>query len=282
MKRSIATLFSAALITGTYVAAQSPSSSRVPRLWTDDALRAWALPIAGVKTTPNFYTEAEYYAAPIDELRTYPVYRKGRAPKGYREWILAQGPRPLVEPQKLETEADWIAAGRDVFDGMDLGENRTDDPRAFAWIDDSELQARERVPVTNDGIIPDVRFVVDHDGRLKVTLGECTACHLRALPDGSLIRGAQGNLPLTISLAAINFEHADQVRKREGTLSAPNEASYAAFAVPWLKDDINASLKTMPKEELERVVGEPTVAGTFTRFNGSPWFTNRTADLIGV
>ena len=39
---------------------------------------------SGVNATPAFYSEAEYYAAPVDELRTYPVYVKGREPRGYR------------------------------------------------------------------------------------------------------------------------------------------------------------------------------------------------------
>jgi hypothetical protein len=39
---------------------------------------------------PAFYSESEYYAAPVDELRTYPVYVKGREPSGYRDWIRAR------------------------------------------------------------------------------------------------------------------------------------------------------------------------------------------------
>jgi hypothetical protein len=54
---------------------------RTPRLWTDEALSGWALPIAGVNATPRFYTEAEYYSAPVDEVRTYPVYLKGASPQ---------------------------------------------------------------------------------------------------------------------------------------------------------------------------------------------------------
>lgn len=130
MRRLLAA--SAVVLGATALAAQPAGPTRTPQLWTDEALAGWALPIAGVNATPTFYSEAEYYAAPIDELRTYPVYVKDREPKGYRDWILKQGPQPLVALEKLKGDADWIAAGQEVFDGMDLGENRITDRRAFA------------------------------------------------------------------------------------------------------------------------------------------------------
>ena len=79
------------IATAVSLGGQPQPAPGVPRLWTADALRGWALPIAGVNATPNFYTEAEYYKAPVDEVRTYPVYVKGREPKNYREWMRRQG-----------------------------------------------------------------------------------------------------------------------------------------------------------------------------------------------
>ena len=76
----------------------------------------------GREGRPKSSAEAEYYAAQVDEVRTYPVYIKSREPEGYRDWMRKQGPQPLIEPAKLTSEADWIAAGRDVFDGLHLAE----------------------------------------------------------------------------------------------------------------------------------------------------------------
>src|SRR5262245_17198327 len=124
MTRSIvAALFAGAVAIG-YPTAQQAQSSRTPPLWTDEALRTWPLPVAGVQATPKFFSQAEYYAAPIDEVRTYPVYIKGREPAGYRDWMRKQGPQPLIEPAKLRTEADWLAAGREVFDSLHLQDFR--------------------------------------------------------------------------------------------------------------------------------------------------------------
>ena len=115
--RSSAGLAAAAVAAVASLAAQSPSSTRAPRLWTDKALAGWALPIAGVNTTPSFYSETEYDAARVDELRTYPSVRNGIvSPTGYREWMRAQGPQPLIEIGKSRSDKEWISAGRDVFD----------------------------------------------------------------------------------------------------------------------------------------------------------------------
>src|SRR5262245_17958588 len=195
------------------LAAQRPEQTGVPRLWTAEALAGWPLPVAGVKAEPKFYTEAEYYAAPVDEVRTYPVYIKSREPDGYRDWMRKQGPQPLIEPAKLKSDADWIAAGRDVFDGLHLAEFRTADPRAFKWADDPDQMAREGVTVAADGTIPGVRWLIDHDRRLKITLAECSACHTRLLPDGSIVRGAQSNFRGG-SLPQFSFDALDDIRRR--------------------------------------------------------------------
>src|SRR6476469_3710972 len=57
----------------------------VPKIWDAKQLATWATPVAGVNATANYYSEEEYYAAPVDNLRTYPVYHPDFQPKGYRE-----------------------------------------------------------------------------------------------------------------------------------------------------------------------------------------------------
>src|SRR4051812_13022430 len=69
----------------------APEGVRAPKLWDAKELATWATPIAGVNATPTFYTEEEYYAAPVDNLRTYPVYHPDYEPKGYWEWMKKQG-----------------------------------------------------------------------------------------------------------------------------------------------------------------------------------------------
>src|SRR5882724_4041332 len=77
-------------------AAQTKSGSTgqkivAPKIWDSKQLATWATPVAGINATANFYSEEEYYAAPVDNVRTYPVYAPDKEPKGYREWMLKQG-----------------------------------------------------------------------------------------------------------------------------------------------------------------------------------------------
>src|SRR5262249_31977847 len=246
------------------------------------ALKNWALPVVGVNATPRFYSEAEYYAAKVDELRTYPVYVKNREPKGYRESIRRRGPQPLVAIGRARTEAEWNAAGLMVFHGMDLPENRMGDPKVLEWLDDPDAPVREHALITGDGIIVGFRWVVDRDRKLKVTIPECSSCHTRVLPDGTTINGAQGNFKFGLSVDDVMFARADEALQRLRPLPGPAERRYQQFGVPWLTDDIHARFKTMSKEELDRIDGTPTAPSTFSRFNGSPYFTNHMPDLIGV
>ena len=59
------------------------AQSRVPRVWDEKGLVGWHLPIAGQKFSAGHFTEAEYYAAPVDNLRTWPVYHPDHEPAGY-------------------------------------------------------------------------------------------------------------------------------------------------------------------------------------------------------
>src|SRR2546427_5102821 len=79
------------MISGSTAQTKSGSASQkivVPKIWDSKQLATWATPVAGINATANFYSEEEYYAAPVDNLRTYPVYAPDKEPKGYREWML--------------------------------------------------------------------------------------------------------------------------------------------------------------------------------------------------
>ena len=62
---------------------------------------------------------SEYYSLPTENVRTYPVYEPGREPEGYWDMLQRTSPKALIETDDLNTEADWIAAGRRVFDELD-------------------------------------------------------------------------------------------------------------------------------------------------------------------
>ena len=91
---------------------------------------------------------------------------------------------------------------------------------------------------------------------MKITLAECSACHTRILPDGSIVRGAQRNLQWG-SLPQFSFAALEEIQRREGRTRPANDIAYSNYGVPWVKDDINATLKTMTPAQVGEVDGEP-------------------------
>lgn len=274
------------------VAAQAAPATRpesravvVPKLWDSKALEGWATPVAGLGKPPSFVSEADYYAAPVDNLRTDPVYHPDREPPGYREALRKRGPQPLIEPEKLVTEADWIEAGRRVFEQLDTAASRTDDPSAIAHFTSAKAVDKYRDAahdvVSAEGILLDYRWVVDRDGKLKLSLSSCFGCHSRLMPDGRVLPGAPSNFDLSDAPAV---EILLRPLRRSPKFTA-GENFYAEFGVPWLADDVHRPFRTMSDAEVARFsaqeTGEPP-GTTFARFNGSPFFPTRMADLRGV
>jgi len=283
-------LFGNALLSAWLAVAQAPASSEppaivVPKIWDERALETWATPIAGLGVAPSFVSEHDYYAAPIDDLRTYPVYHPSREPKGYRESLVREGPKPIIEPAKLRTKADWIDAGKRVFDELDTPLSRSDDPALIAHFTDAKsvdaYRDASHDSMSKDGILLDYRWVVDREGKLKLSFASCQGCHSRLMPDGSVLSGAPSNFDLSDAPPI-------RVALKQLALS-PNltrgEEFYAQFGVPWREHDAHLPFKTMKDEEIAKFFaqesGEPP--GTvFARVNGSPLFVTRMADLRGV
>src|SRR6266581_6515251 len=107
-------------------------AAEVPKTWDDAELADWATPVAGLNVRPTHISAKEYYSLAIDNLLTYPVYFPGREPEGYWDMLQHVGPKPLIEPEKLKTEADWIETGRRVFDEGDTIHVRTFDLKFIA------------------------------------------------------------------------------------------------------------------------------------------------------
>ena len=113
----------------------------IPKVWDEVALADWATPVAGLNVRPTHISANEYYSFTVDNLRTYLVYFPGKEPEGYWEMLQSVGPKSLIEPGRLKTEADWIEAGRRVFEGVDDLDLRTFDPKFIAAVRTRETAA---------------------------------------------------------------------------------------------------------------------------------------------
>lgn len=75
-------------LTGSEGASRTPLPPEIPRVWDEAALAEWATPLAGLNARPTHMSPTEYYATPVDNLKTYPVYTPGREPAGYWEMLV--------------------------------------------------------------------------------------------------------------------------------------------------------------------------------------------------
>ena len=51
------------------------------------------------------------------------------------------------------------------------------------------------IPITKDGVLPFVHYIIREKGKVELGSFSCAMCHTRVMPDGAILKGAQGNFP---------------------------------------------------------------------------------------
>ncbi len=253
---------------------------KAPKIWDEEKLADWGLPLAAIEAEPKYISEQAYYASPVDNLRTYPVYHPDHEPPGYWEELLQKEPQRLVEPGVAHTRAQWIELGKRVFEQWDHAPVRTTDPKAFAYLRDRDALEKDETTVAADGTIPGFRWVVEEKGKISLGLAECSRCHLKVNSDGSVIDGAPGNLKGGgVALDSLMSEPRKRFYSKQPVTKG--QAAYYDYHVPWLNDDVNAKMKSMTDKEIDEIY-ESFVPGTFPLVNGSPYWMTKLRDLRGL
>src|SRR5262249_11047476 len=138
-----------------------------------------------------------YYSIPVRPIyKAYAWYSPDRQPDAYPEWLRQQEPEVIWgvdnhgqdHKPPLATEADWIQAGKLVFEA----------PVGFSPpVPDGFFKNRPRfdLAATKDGVMPFASLVIREKGKVQVGISACAQCHTRVMPDGTVIQGAQGNFP---------------------------------------------------------------------------------------
>ena len=260
---------------------QRPGTAVVPKTWDDAAIATLEIPLANPVGSPKHASSDYYYRIPVAPVyKNYPVYVPGREPAGYFERLTQQAPEVVWDDAghrpRLDTEGDWIRAGELVFDapvksGLLMS---VDDVRNPAWY------AKVGWMAAADGTLPIVRYVIRQKGMVAVETLACGNCHTRLMPDGRVLKGAQGNYAIG---------RPNNVRLRELALSPAAAATWnqqrlslrGTFAVPWLTPDPEARIDAMSLQEfVEMQATFPP--GIIPRQRGSPLFPNQVPDLIGI
>jgi hypothetical protein len=255
-------------------------SPSIPRSWDDKAMADLEVPLADPSASPKHVSADYYYRIPVRPIyKTYPVYAPGHEPPGYLEWLQKQEP-VLVWDDKghappLVTEADWIKAGEMVFDSpIFSGGLFAGFPRDSLYVRQPEFYQKTGTPIAADGTVPFYRYVVRTKGKVSVGILGCAMCHTRVLPDGSILKAAQGNFPFDRAMA-YNY------RTGGGPPEVARGLEHALFAAPWIRPDTQPHLDEMSIEEIARQ-HDPIPPGVIARHRTSTLTPVQVPDLIGV
>jgi hypothetical protein len=249
----------------------------IPRTWDDAEMQDLELPLARPEYSLRQIKADYYYRIPIRPIyKTYPVYSVDRQPAGYLDWLKQQEPKVVFDPGQLRTQQDWVRAGELVFDAPVSFE----EPLAMADVQQADFVSKTGVSVLTDGTVPFLRYVVRKKGQLELGSFACGMCHTRVMPDGSIIKAAQGNFPGD-RVIAFNMRRRAQ-QDPEGLRKILLQTSRSLLEVPWAKPDpIHDRLFRMPFDE-HLSVFEAVPPGVFTRHRSSVFFPPQLPDLIGV
>ncbi|MCI0388329.1 MAG: hypothetical protein MOB07_06140 [Acidobacteria bacterium] len=252
-------------------------SPRIPKTWDEQALVLMQMPLADADATPVHITADYYYRMPVRPIyRSYPVYAPGKEPPGYLDRLRQQEPEVIFDPAKLKTEAEWIKAGETVFDAPIAYDA---DPISIVKLSDVRNPAwyqQTGVLTTKDGVMPYARYVIRKKGEVEVGNLACAFCHTRVMPDGSIIKGAQGNFPFDHVIAFLV-----RTTPEQQNLELQRGFIRLLFAAPWLRPDPQARAEQMSLGEIISSY-EAIPPGALARLGTSVFSPAQVPDLIGV
>jgi hypothetical protein len=251
----------------------------VPATWDDKVMNGVELPLANPIGSPKHVSADYYYRVPIRPVyQQYPVYAPGREPAGYMEELKRKQPVIMwdgaAHAPTLRTEQDWIRAGEMVFSAAityseDQGLYAITDVSNEAWYRKSGM------PLTPDGVLPFLHYVIRQKGKIELGSFSCAMCHTRVMPGGALLNGAQGNFPFSQATPVANSA---KPRVPADLLFLLNRGLYA---MPWLDPDPIDRQRSMSPEQLDAMYGA-IPPGVVPRHRSSPFSPVQVPDLIGL
>jgi len=279
---AVAVLAITALIsTDRIVIGSTGVAPNIPRTWDDEAIATLEVPLANPIGSPRHVSADYYYRIPVASIfKSYPVFAPGREPAGYLDSLRNQEPVVFWDDAghapRLESEADWIEAGEIVFDAPTTYETLVTTPD----LSDPAWYRKLRTPVAADGTVPFFRYVVRKKGTVEVAQSSCGQCHIRVLPDGTILKGAQGNFDLGLAVSDRNRARAARSTDPARVVAAMRLSFKAQWAVPWLSPDPLARIDSMSFEDLQAANERPVAV--MARQRTSLFYPVQVPDLIGV
>src|SRR5688500_5209730 len=229
----------------------SSKVSEIPKVWDIEALHSMHIPPPDTSVVMEPASEEYYYALPERVVyKTYPFYMPGKEPKGYFEWLRGQKPEIIFNAGEMKTEEDWIKAGEIMYDMPQTNSLVVMDSAFLVALPELEKQWRKFMPPTKDGTIPFLSIVVREKGRMELGNFSCGMCHTKLMPDGSLLKGGQGNFLFSNYFAAMLRMQRDFRKTPDSIMNVRiKSASRLIFEAPWIKHESQERLKTITVEE---------------------------------
>src|SRR5262245_40249847 len=187
-------------------------------------------------------------------------------------------PQANHRARDAETADDWVRAGKRVFQEYDVPAFRVYDAQAIAKARTLEAYSKSRVKPRADGTLPVLRWIPTPKG-LALGITNCSDCHTRQLPDGTLVDGPPSNeAGPDIGPVNIAIWGASAIDLLDDT---PAMTVWRSWAAPWIPNDIHDTIKSMTPAQSGPLFGAAAANGLFPRWNGSGFYTTKIPDLIG-
>lgn len=249
--------------------------NEIPKLWDMKKLKSAHLPLVDKSVDVTPIAEETYVKIPERiAYKSYAMYLPGREPKGYYEWLLQQEPEIVFDASKLKTEEDWVMAGEIIYEM----------PQNYDRFIDSAVNMQElqemgaflnsmHVPVAKDGSIPFFKLVIRKKGKIEAGSFSCGNCHNKVMPDGSVLKGGQGNYPFDDIFGGGLRGRAEGSNMPDSTANTMITRAFTGlFGAPWIKHE---SQEFVNKPDWKHATGVlmATVPGVMHRHSsafGSP------------
>ena len=255
------------------------AQTNIPKTWDTEAVNSFQLPLADPKISTQLISSSYYYSIPVRPIyKSYDVYRPDREPPGYMDQLKRKEPQVVFDSSKLTSEADWTRAGEQVFDAPIEYES---DGTLYSEIRGMNWFVKNKVPVTREGVMPFMRWVVREKGKVELGILACAHCHTRVMPDGTVVKGAQGNFPDDRTFGYEQRVEEAKSKDKDALLKDFRDFIRRSYGTPWVKDDAGARADRMSFSELAAVM-EAISPGSCARGGTSPFSPAAIPDLIGL
>ncbi len=250
---------------------------QVPRTWDEPEISSLEIPLSHPEYSPKHISAEFYYRMPVRPIyQSYPVYHPDREPPGYMEWLKQREPKLVWDAGKLRRREDWIRAGEMVFQA----------PIAYGEIGVGPIHNKElyvcrrswyeavRPPLSSDGVLPFMRYVVRQKGKVELGIAACALCHTRVLPGGSVLQGGPGNFPFDAAFA-------ETIGTEPSSITENRSLLQELFSKPWAPSELSSKFEGLDAKSLAALLdGRPP--GVMTRHRLSLDTPLEIPDLIGV